>query len=344
MKISIIVPAFNEEQFLGETLAQIKAAAGAFANAGWETELIVCDNNSTDRTAEIARAAGANVVFEPVNQISRARNSGAAAATGDWLVFVDADSHPSAGVFADMAKEIQTGNCIAGGATIRWDQKLFIMELLTPLVNLGWEIELIVCDNHSTDHTAEIARAAGAKVVFEPVNQISRARNAGAAAATGDWLVFVDADSRPTEALIREVAGEIQSGNCIAGGATVRWDERHFVFDLLTPMVNVGFRWRRLLVGAFMFVETAAFQKLGGFSLEAWGGEDLEISRRLKKLAKETGKQFVILRQHPIVTSGRKLKQLTIFTPFRMVWHILFYPHRFTASRAAARYWYDVRR
>src|ERR1039458_9466859 len=125
---------------------------------------------------------------------------------------------------------------------------------------LGWEFELVVCDNNSTDRTAEIARAAGAKVVFEPVNQISRARNAGAAAATGDWLVFVDADSRPSEALIREVAGEIQSGNCLAGGATVRWDERHFVFDLLTPMVNVGFRWRRLLVGAFMFVETAAFQ------------------------------------------------------------------------------------
>ena len=70
-------------------------------------------------------------MFEPVNQISRARNSGAAAATGDWLVFVDADSHPSAGLFADMAKEIQSGKCIAGGATIRWDQKqIFIIELI----------------------------------------------------------------------------------------------------------------------------------------------------------------------------------------------------------------------
>jgi len=54
--------------------------------------MIVCDNNSTDRTAEIARAAGAIVVYEPVNQIARRRNCGAAAATGDWLIFVDADS------------------------------------------------------------------------------------------------------------------------------------------------------------------------------------------------------------------------------------------------------------
>ena len=81
---------------LGESLAEIKSAARAFAPRGWDFELIVCDNNSTDRTAEIARAAGATVVFEPVNQIARARNSGAAAATGDWLIFVDADSHPSA--------------------------------------------------------------------------------------------------------------------------------------------------------------------------------------------------------------------------------------------------------
>ena len=58
VKISIVVPAFNEERLLGGSLAQIKSAAGAFGRRGWEVELIVCDNNSTDRTAEIARAAG----------------------------------------------------------------------------------------------------------------------------------------------------------------------------------------------------------------------------------------------------------------------------------------------
>ena len=89
LKLSIVVPAFNEERLLPGTLDSINAAAQAFdAAGGWE--LIVCDNNSTDRTAEIARAAGARVVFEPHNQISRARNTGAAAATGEWLLFVDA--------------------------------------------------------------------------------------------------------------------------------------------------------------------------------------------------------------------------------------------------------------
>ncbi len=81
MRISVVVPAFNEERLLGATLEAIRTAARAFDDrGGWE--LIVCDNNSTDRTAGIARAAGARVVFEPHNQISRARNRGAAAASG----------------------------------------------------------------------------------------------------------------------------------------------------------------------------------------------------------------------------------------------------------------------
>ncbi|MEK6246435.1 MAG: glycosyltransferase family A protein, partial [Pseudomonadota bacterium] len=86
---------------LAATLESIQAAAQVFEGAGgWE--LIVCDNNSTDDTAGIARAAGARVVFEPHNQISRARNRGAAGAAGEWLVFVDADSSPSPGLFRDL--------------------------------------------------------------------------------------------------------------------------------------------------------------------------------------------------------------------------------------------------
>ena len=84
MKISIIIPAYNEEKLIGGTLAKIATACRTFDEQGCGYEVIVCDNNSTDRTAQLARDAGASVVFEPVNQIGRARNCGAAAATGDW--------------------------------------------------------------------------------------------------------------------------------------------------------------------------------------------------------------------------------------------------------------------
>ncbi len=98
MKISIVIPAFNEERLIEDTLASVREGMAELSRRGIESELIVCDNNSTDRTAEIARAAGAKVVFEPVNQIARARNCGAAAAGGDWLIFVDADSNPRQGI------------------------------------------------------------------------------------------------------------------------------------------------------------------------------------------------------------------------------------------------------
>jgi len=119
--ISIVVPAFNEARGLPATLASIQRATAAFDARGWRHELIVCDNNSTDATGEIARAAGATVVFEPVNQISRARNAGASRATGDWLVFVDADSHPSLELFSDTADAIAGGRCLAGGSTVAID-------------------------------------------------------------------------------------------------------------------------------------------------------------------------------------------------------------------------------
>lgn len=55
--------------------------------------------------------------------------------------------------------------------------------------------EVVVVDNASTDRTAAIASRWGARVVFEPHRQIARARNAGAAAARGGRLIFVDADT-----------------------------------------------------------------------------------------------------------------------------------------------------
>src|SRR5947199_10327932 len=121
MRVSIVVPAFNEEKLLAQSLGAMRTASAAFTKRGWEVELIVCDNNSTDRTAAIAREAGASVVFEPLNQISRARNAGAAQARGDWIVFVDADSWPTPELFDDAAQAIESGDCLPGGATVRHD-------------------------------------------------------------------------------------------------------------------------------------------------------------------------------------------------------------------------------
>ena len=98
---SIIIPAFNEGAELPATLAAIRAAMAAQRLTG---ECIVVDNNSTDSTAAIATAAGADlVVFEPINQIARARNTGAQASRGQQLIFVDADTRICAELLAAAA-------------------------------------------------------------------------------------------------------------------------------------------------------------------------------------------------------------------------------------------------
>ncbi len=121
MLISVAIPAFNEEKLLGETLAAVDAAGAAFRTRGWKMEVMVCDNNSTDRTAAIAEAAGARVVFEAENQISRSRNAAGNAARGDWIIFLDADSTPCEGLFAATADLMETESTLGGGVVIRME-------------------------------------------------------------------------------------------------------------------------------------------------------------------------------------------------------------------------------
>ncbi|HUD49703.1 MAG TPA: glycosyltransferase [Candidatus Baltobacteraceae bacterium] len=208
----------------------------------------------------------------------------------------------------------------------------------------GWVTEVIVCDNNSTDATADVARAAGAKVVFEPVNQIGRARNTGAAAATGDWLVFVDADSRPSPALFGEVAEQIASGKCLGGGCTVRLDERHFIADCGTGLWNILSRLLDWAAGAFIYCEAGAFRAVGGFNQELFASEEIDLSKRLKKLARLTGKRMVILHRNPLLTSARKMRLYSRGDLARFLGRAIF-SHRATiTSREACAPWYDGRR
>jgi glycosyltransferase involved in cell wall biosynthesis len=208
----------------------------------------------------------------------------------------------------------------------------------------GWGTELIVCDNNSTDRTAGIAREAGATVVFEPVNQIARARNAGAAVATGDWFVFVDADSHPTPELFAEVAGQIAGGRCLAGGTIVRMETSSLAGRLGEKLWNNLSRFRRLMAGSFIFVEAAVFREVGGFSRELFAGEELDLSLRLQAVAKRCGKRIVILHRHPLLTSARKLR---LYSHREILWFFVkaaLMPRRVLQSRERCHPWYDGRR
>ena len=91
IRFSVVIPAYNEEFYLADCLRSL-----AEQTFGGRVEVIVVDNNSTDSTAEIARAAGVTVLSEPERGVCQARQCGTVSARGEIVVSADADSvyHP----------------------------------------------------------------------------------------------------------------------------------------------------------------------------------------------------------------------------------------------------------
>ena len=115
--ISFIVPAHNEQAYLGRTLAAIHEAGRA---AGLPYEIIVVDDASTDDTAAVAHECGATVVEVNHRQIAATRNSGARTARGERLFFVDADTTITPAVVAAALRAMDKG-AAGGGAMVRFD-------------------------------------------------------------------------------------------------------------------------------------------------------------------------------------------------------------------------------
>jgi len=166
----------------------------------------------------------------------------------------------------------------------------------------GEPYELIVADDASTDRTAAIAAQHGAIAVSVAHRQIAATRNSGARKANGDWLIFVDADTLVSEAVVRSAVEALRSG-AVGGGAAVEFDGTVPLYaTLLLPVLVRSFRWAGLAAGCFLFCTRHAFAAVGGFDEAFYGAEELVMSRALKRHGR-----FVVLRQ-AVITSGRKLR------------------------------------
>lgn len=133
--VSFIVPAHDEERLLAATLQAIHYGAAACAI---RYEIIVVDDASTDRTAVIAAESGARVVPVQHRQIAATRNSGARAARGDWLVFIDADTLINPEVLQSALDALCAG-FVGGGATVRFEGQIpryarVLLPVLTPMM------------------------------------------------------------------------------------------------------------------------------------------------------------------------------------------------------------------
>jgi glycosyltransferase involved in cell wall biosynthesis len=115
VRISVVVPAHNEERWIGRGLDAIAAAQRVW---GHEVETVVVANRCTDQTAELAEAAGAIVVESPARNIAAVRNAGVGVATGECVVTIDADCRMAANGLRDMVRLLDTGRFVGGGTAV----------------------------------------------------------------------------------------------------------------------------------------------------------------------------------------------------------------------------------
>jgi len=168
--------------------------------------------------------------------------------------------------------------------------------------------ELLVVDNNSSDNTAQIAKDAGAVVIFEPINQIARARNAGAQAANGEALIFIDSDTCISAELLANVLDLLLTDKVVGGGSAIEPD-RAVTGNALRGLNfwNWLSRKTNLAAGCFIFCRQDAFNAVKGFNTRVYAGEEIYLSRRLKRWGRRRGMSFKILTDHPVMTSVRKL-------------------------------------
>ena len=130
MNLSVIIPAFNEADYLLSTLDSIQHAYEQLRDrADVDVEVIVVDNNSTDDTAAIAEDMGAVVVCEPVQGIGRARNRGACVAEGNVLVFVDADVIVPTTALEAVHEAMSDPACVGGGVDVEYRPRRLVIRL-----------------------------------------------------------------------------------------------------------------------------------------------------------------------------------------------------------------------
>ena len=171
------------------------------------------------------------------------------------------------------------------------------------------EGECIVVDNNSTDSTTAVARSHGADlVVQEPINQIARARNAGAAKARGRFLIFIDADTRIQPELLVEALHRLEETPCVGGGSVIKFESKVSALG----RIGIGLwehisRFTRIAAGSFIFCRREAFKAVGGYDESLYASEEVRFSRLIKKWGRSNDLDFVILDKAPALTSARKL-------------------------------------
>lgn len=227
------------------------------------------------------------------------------------------------------------------------NEEKYIGDCIKSIVNqdIGEDKEIIVIDNNSVDHTAEVARATApsVKVFFEQRPGINFARQKGFENSSGDVVVFIDADVRLPVLWTKQVLNELKlSPKAVAVSGPYRfydlrrayWDKVLYFSQYLAyywgVFTNVVFGWNSILIAGDMAIRRSALQSIGGFDTRyVFYREDVDTAKRLLKQGK------VIFRmKYWVYSSARRFNKVGLW---RLI--LIYVFHHITAifSRSPAR-------
>ncbi|HUI07199.1 MAG TPA: glycosyltransferase [Verrucomicrobiae bacterium] len=200
--------------------------------------------------------------------------------------------------------------------------------------------ELIVVDNNSTDRTAGVGREHGAAVVFEPVNNIGKARNTGVKAARGKYLAFCDADNQVTENLLVLIHDHLEDPKIAGGGTWIEPARRNLKISFFYFVWGLYITFSRVGVG-MMHCRKTDFESFGGFDETIYAAEDVQLAYDLRKLGKPRGQKFNLIRNGWIITSTRKIDQTPLLVMIGKLLGFAFGLQKKIRNKQYCEHWYE---
>ncbi len=206
-------------------------------------------------------------------------------------------------------------------------------------------IEVIVADNASTDRTAALAKERGCRVAPVAKRSIAAARNAGSAAARGEFIGFVDADMQIHPGTFDAIERALASDR-IVGGSTGCTLERWSLGLAVTFAVFLPVVWLTGFDTGVVFCRRRDFEATGGYDESLRVAEDVRFLLELRRVGRKQGKRLTRLKQVKAIASTRKFDEFGdwhgLTTAPRMVVGLLL--KRPKSLREIERYWYEPRR
>jgi glycosyltransferase involved in cell wall biosynthesis len=205
-------------------------------------------------------------------------------------------------------------------------------------------VEIIVADNASTDHTAEIARSRGCRVIYVEKRSIAAARNGGARVAQGETVAFVDADSQIHPETFSAIDRTLAAGRVVVGATGVRLSRISpalaIMFLLTVPMTRIAG-----LDTGVVFCRREDWEAVGGYNEERLVAEDVQFLFDIKRLGRARGQRFARAKAVKAITSTRKFDKhgdwRFLMEMFRAPLWWLCRPS--ALERWVRRYWYEDR-